>query len=883
MPIDNGKPTLSGVLLVFYDLESTQETLMPDGSFLHIPNLCVYQQHCEYCIDTDIRICICGIRQQVLKIDPVSRFMEYIMNQRQQFKKIFVIGHAGGLYDNQFMLSYILTSTDLKPELITRGTKLLLMSVGNVKFIDSLNYFPMPLSKLPKAFGLKDVKKGYFPHLFNKKENWNYIGPLPALEYYDPDNLKYTPTLDENTDSRQQLVDWHKENKNYVFDFQKEIIAYCISDVDILSRACLKFREMIIKEGRVDPFTEAITLPGACNKIFRRNFLKPNMIGLVPKNGYRYRDKQSKIAVQWLIWEGHQRGINIIHAANGTEAVLAGVKVDGFCKETNQIFEFHGCYFHGCIKCIKYKRDEPLHEDPTSTIEARYESTLMKTQRLLSLGYEVIEKWECDFTITEEILTFTENHPLISFLPLEPRDAFYGGRTDATKLYHKCAKEEKIKYVDVCSLYPWVNKYGKYPIGHPQVFVGDKCKTLDLYKTDGLIKCKILPPQNLYHAVLPIKSNNKLMFSLCRTCCENMSNECVHNHEERVISGTWVIDEVLKALEKGYKMIEIYEIWKYETVQYDPNTKTGGLFSEYISNFLKIKQQASGWPVDCKSIVEKEKYITEYFDKEGVSLCADEIEYNPGRRQIGKSVITSFWGKLGQKDNQDKTSIVSDTAEFFDILSKPFIEVNSVFPVNEKTLLVNWVFKNEAYDVLPTVNVVLAAYTTALARLKLYSFLEKLDKKVLYHDTDSVIYVSRPGEYEVPLGSFLGEMTDELAEYGEGSYITDFVSGGPKLYAYRVYSTAKNKTLDLIKVKGITLNYNTSELVNFEKLRDMVLNEAPNEYISTKNILRNTDHTVVTKEVTKVFRTNFTKRKRIDNYDSVPYGYKKQKFESFAK
>ncbi|CAH1103752.1 unnamed protein product [Psylliodes chrysocephalus] len=120
-----------------------------------------------------------------------------------------------------------------------------------------------------------------------------------------------------------------------------------------------------------------------------------------------------------------------------------------------------------------------------------------------------------------------------------------------------------------------------------------------------------------------------------------MSNECVHNHEERAISGTWVIDEILKALEKGYKMIEIYEIWKYETVQYDHNTKTGGLFPEYISNFLKIKQQASGWPADCKSIVEKEKYITEYFDKEGVSLCADEIEYNPGRRQIGKNPLNS--------------------------------------------------------------------------------------------------------------------------------------------------------------------------------------------------------------------------------------------------
>ena len=42
--------------------------------------------------------------------------------------------------------------------------------------------------------------------------------------------------------------------------------------------------------------------------------------------------------------------------------------------------------------------------------------------------------------------------------PLNPRDAFYGGRTNATKLYYKAKPGKKIMYVDVCSLYQWVNK-----------------------------------------------------------------------------------------------------------------------------------------------------------------------------------------------------------------------------------------------------------------------------------------------------------------------------------------------------------------------------------------------------------------------------------------
>ncbi|KAG5866515.1 hypothetical protein JTB14_016369 [Gonioctena quinquepunctata] len=122
----------------------------------------------------------------------------------------------------------------------------------------------MPLAKLPKAFGSDGVRKGYFPHVFNKAENWHYVGPLPALEYYDPEVIKYTPTLDEDKDPRKQLIEWHKKlsEKGYVFDFQKELVEYCVSDVNILSRVCLKFRELMIKEDGVDHFMEAITLPG---------------------------------------------------------------------------------------------------------------------------------------------------------------------------------------------------------------------------------------------------------------------------------------------------------------------------------------------------------------------------------------------------------------------------------------------------------------------------------------------------------------------------------------------------------------------------------------------------------------------------------------------
>jgi hypothetical protein len=54
----------------------------------------------------------------------------------------------------------------------------------------------------------------------------------------------------------------------------------------------------------------------------------------------------------------------------------------------------------------------------------------------------------------------------------------------------------------------------------------------------------------------------------------------------------------------------------------------------------------------------------------------------------------------------------------------------------------------EEMPVLKHANVVVGAFVTAGARLKLYTYLEALNRDVLYTDTDSIIFVSRDGEYD---------------------------------------------------------------------------------------------------------------------------------------
>lgn len=53
----------------------------------------------------------------------------------------------------------------------------------------------------------------------------------------------------------------------------------------------------------------------------------------------------------------------------------------------------------------------------------------------------------------------------------------------------------------------------------------------------------------------------------------------------------WCSVELKKALEKGYRLLQVHEVWHFPATSDE-------LFKEYINTFLKIKQEASGYPKD---------------------------------------------------------------------------------------------------------------------------------------------------------------------------------------------------------------------------------------------------------------------------------------------
>ena len=66
----------------------------------------------------------------------------------------------------------------------------------------------------------------------------HFCGPIPALEWYDPDC--------KSTKKKQELIDRHQEqvSQEGIFDFQEEMQRYCHMDVTVLCLCMDKFCAM---------------------------------------------------------------------------------------------------------------------------------------------------------------------------------------------------------------------------------------------------------------------------------------------------------------------------------------------------------------------------------------------------------------------------------------------------------------------------------------------------------------------------------------------------------------------------------------------------------------------------------------------------------------
>ena len=207
----------------------------------------------------------------------------------------------------------------------------------------------------------------------------DYHNELPPMKDYMPEGM--------SKEGKEKFEKWYEEQKSkgVQFHLRQELEDYCIYDVLLLSEGCLTFQRDFRKRTRFCPFQQ-ITIASACNRDSRLNRMEENTIASEPLYSWHLHVNHSKAAMEWLTFEEqqlhrdtwlacsdeerkqleeifletgddssdlrfHQR---IQHARNHGKYRIPDTwwTVDGYDLETNSVYEFLGCFWHGCPKCF---------------------------------------------------------------------------------------------------------------------------------------------------------------------------------------------------------------------------------------------------------------------------------------------------------------------------------------------------------------------------------------------------------------------------------------------------------------------------------------------------------------------------------------------------
>ena len=135
---------------------------------------------------------------------------------------------------------------------------------------------------------------------------------------------------------------------------------------------------------------------------------------------------------------------------------------------------------------------------------------------------------------------------------------------------------------------------------------------------------------------------------------------------------------------------------------------------------MKVKAENSKLPSGVQTREDKERFAREY-EEHGIALDVDNLNgVNKGGRNIGKIRMNSSWGHFAMKANKPKTVQVTSLIELHDLLNSDKHQFKAPRRIDDQTLELTYVNKEEDSELVKNTNIYIAAFTTSLARLELY-------------------------------------------------------------------------------------------------------------------------------------------------------------------
>lgn len=421
------------------------------------------------------------------------------------------------------------------------------------------------------------------------------------------------------------------------------------------------------------------------------------------------------------------------------------------------------------------------------------------------------------------------------------RNCLRGGRTDARSLYYKLSQEEKdrgvkIKYVDVVSMYPAVQVKHPYPVGEAKVHIYDKAfypclkhQNPDRGNTFKNCSCsyesRVTNRTNMeiiVHEQQPTVAEVRQMFGfICVSCIPNKhlfhpplvvwddkENKCVASLED-IVEGYFTTEEFNLALDLGYQITKVHRVDEY--------ARTEGLWNDFVKD-LYIEKLAHSGPAPEQA--ERDRIVAAYQRTFNMGTAVEESfgrwRYDGALRTVYKTLLNCGWGKHCQRPNMDQHIIVNADEmnnKFYDDIQGGQYRATSVDLLDNGFQI--YTVKNTENSIVNCHQTYIPAgcYVPAYGRITLFKELNKLGERVLYHDTDSIIYIYDPAQYNIPESDIWGDWDEEkISKKG----IEEFVALGPKSYGVRT------ATETIIKLKGLSIKHAHSKMVNFDTLVDFI-------------------------------------------------------------
>ena len=121
--------------------------------------------------------------------DMLDDVMAHTITFDQQERQVFVFAHNMRGFDSSFILQLLYDKGYQVEKILSMGAKFLSFQCGNLIFRDSLNFFSMPLERLPATFNLQEAHKGFFPYSYISESKLSYVGPYPPAADYHPERM----------------------------------------------------------------------------------------------------------------------------------------------------------------------------------------------------------------------------------------------------------------------------------------------------------------------------------------------------------------------------------------------------------------------------------------------------------------------------------------------------------------------------------------------------------------------------------------------------------------------------------------------------------------------------------------------------------------------